>query len=149
MVNSIRKRKKSGGEQGSRNEGGTQSADTVNPKLDRMAWINFHKQERQIKTGKGNKKSMEEIRQTWNNMSIDEKSKYKVHNEDIVDDKGHSEEGAEDSKVLQFDTRCTPVRLTEIVSNLSDVQKDAVRELGEYVDSSFSTFILYIGNHPL
>ncbi|KAK0576309.1 hypothetical protein LWI29_015209 [Acer saccharum] len=108
MVNSIRKRKKSGGEQGSRNEGGTQSADTVNPKLDRMAWINFHKQERQIKTGKGNKKSMEEIRQTWNNMSIDEKSKYKVHNEDIVDDKGHSEEGAEDSKVLQFDTRCTP-----------------------------------------
>ena len=41
MVNSIRKRRKIGGEQTTIDEGGTQSTICVNPKLDRMAWINF------------------------------------------------------------------------------------------------------------
>ena len=41
MVNSIRKRRKIGGEQTTLDEGGTESIVSVNPKLDRMAWINF------------------------------------------------------------------------------------------------------------
>ena len=41
IVNSIRKRRKIGGEQTTIDEGGTQSTIRVNPKLDRMAWINF------------------------------------------------------------------------------------------------------------
>ena len=41
MVNSIRNRRKIGGEKTTLNEGGTQSTVRVNPKLDRMAWINF------------------------------------------------------------------------------------------------------------
>ncbi|TXG60525.1 hypothetical protein EZV62_015098 [Acer yangbiense] len=96
MVNSIRKRRKITGQQTTRDEGGTQSTIHVDPKLDRMSWINFHRQERQMKTAEG------------------------IY------------EGAadEDNKVPPFDTRCTPVHLSEIVSLLSDVQKDAVRELG-------------------
>ena len=41
MVNSIRKRRKIGGEQTTLDEGGNGSTISVNPKLDRMAWINF------------------------------------------------------------------------------------------------------------
>ena len=40
-MDSIRKRRKIGGEQTTLDEGGTQSTISVNPKLDRMAWINF------------------------------------------------------------------------------------------------------------
>ncbi|TXG64113.1 hypothetical protein EZV62_011107 [Acer yangbiense] len=131
MVNSIRKRRKISGQQTTRDEGGTQSTIHVDLKLDRMAWIDFHRQECQIKTAEGSKKSMTEIRDTWNTLSMDEKSKYKMPKEDIVDDKGHPEEAEdEDNKVPPFDTRCTPVRFSEIMSLLSDVQKDAVRELG-------------------
>ncbi|KAK1584052.1 hypothetical protein Q3G72_029470 [Acer saccharum] len=131
MVNYIRKRRKIIGQQTTRDEGGTQSTIYVDPKLDRMSWINFHRQEHQMKTAEGSKKSMKKIRDAWNTLSMDKKSKYKRPKEDIVDDKGHLEEAAhEDNKVPPFDTRFTPVRLSEIVSLLSDVQKDAVRELG-------------------
>ncbi|KAK0607066.1 hypothetical protein LWI29_008755 [Acer saccharum] len=70
-----------------------------------------------MKTAEGSKKSMKEVRDAWNTLSMDEKSKYKMPKENIVDDKGHLEEAAhEDNKVPPFDTRCTPVRLSEIVS---------------------------------
>ena len=73
---------------------------------------------------------MKEIRDKWNTLSIDEKSKYKMPKEDIVDEKGHPEEAAEDNKVHHFDTRCISVHFSEIVSAFSYLQKDAVRELG-------------------
>ena len=73
---------------------------------------------------------MKEIRDSWNSLSIDEKCKYTMPKEDIVEEKGHLEEASEDNKVPPFDTRCTPVRLSEIVSTLSDLQKDAVRDIG-------------------
>ena len=74
---------------------------------------------------------MKEVRDAWNTLSMDEKSKFKMAKEDIVDDKVTLEKAAhEDNKVPAFDTRCTPVRISEIVSLLSDVQKEAVRELG-------------------
>ncbi|KAK0600818.1 hypothetical protein LWI29_018691 [Acer saccharum] len=54
---------------------------------------------------------MKKIRDAWNTLSMDEKSKYKRPKEDIVDDKGHLEEAAhEDNKVPPFDTRCTPFK---------------------------------------
>ncbi|TXG51660.1 hypothetical protein EZV62_024184 [Acer yangbiense] len=96
MVNSIRKRRKITGQQTTRDEGGTQSTIHVGPKLDRMSWIHFHRQERQMKTAEGSKKSMKEVRDAWNTLSMDEKSKYKMPKEDIVDDKGHLEEAADD-----------------------------------------------------
>ena len=70
--------------------------------------------------------SMNEVRDTWTTLSMDEKSKYNMPKEDSVPEKGH----LEDNKVHPFDTRCTPRRFSEIVSVLSDSQKDAVRELG-------------------
>ncbi|KAK0591767.1 hypothetical protein LWI29_007628 [Acer saccharum] len=110
MVNSIRKRRKITGHQTARNEGGTQSTMDLDLKLDRMAWINFHKQERQMTTAKGSKKSMKEVRDAWNTLSMDEKSKFKMPKEDIVDDKVTLEKAAhEDNKVPPFDTRCTPI----------------------------------------
>ncbi|KAK0581211.1 hypothetical protein LWI29_011375 [Acer saccharum] len=111
MVNSIRKRRKITGHQTTRDEGGTQSTMDLDLKLDRMAWINFHKQERQMKTAKGSKKSMKEVRDAWNTLSMDEKSKFKMPKEDIVDDKVTLEKAAhEDNKVPPFDTRCTPAQ---------------------------------------
>ncbi|KAK0589220.1 hypothetical protein LWI29_011191 [Acer saccharum] len=110
MVNSIRKRRKITGHQTTREESGTQSTMDLDLKLDRMAWINFHKQERQMTTAKGSKKSMKEVRDAWNTLSMDEKSKFKMAKEDIVDDKVTLEKAAhEDNKVPAFDTRCTPV----------------------------------------
>ncbi|TXG66756.1 hypothetical protein EZV62_008031 [Acer yangbiense] len=105
MVNSIRKRRKTGGEQTTLDQGGTESTIGANTKLDKMAWINFHRQECQIKNAKGNKKSMNEICDTWNTLSMDEKSKYTMPKDDIVDEKGHLEEAAKDNNVYPFDTR--------------------------------------------
>ena len=72
---------------------------------------------------------MQEIRDKWNSLSMDKKLEYKMRKEDILDEGGPEEE-AEDNKVHPFDTRCTPVRFSEIVSTFSDLQKEAVRELG-------------------
>ncbi|KAK0586190.1 hypothetical protein LWI29_002462 [Acer saccharum] len=109
MVNSIRKRRKITGQQPTCDEGGTQSTIHVDPKLNIMVWINFHRQKCHIKTAEGSKKSMKEKRDAWNTLSMDDKSKYKMVKEEIVDDMGHLEEAAhEDNKVPPFDTRCTP-----------------------------------------
>ncbi|KAI9182224.1 hypothetical protein LWI28_023269 [Acer negundo] len=73
---------------------------------------------------------MKEIRDTWNTFSMDEKSKYTMHKDDIIDEKGYVEEIAKDNNVQSFDIQCTPIRFSQIVSIFSDLQKDAVRELG-------------------
>ncbi|KAK3211768.1 hypothetical protein Dsin_016474 [Dipteronia sinensis] len=127
MVHSIRKRRKTVGEQTISDEGGpggTQSTTGAHLKLDNMAWINYHKQECQITNLDGKKK----IRVSWNNLSREEKLQYTMPKNDVAE-KVYVGDTDNDSNIQPFDTRCTPTRFCQMMSTISDLQKDAVRDL--------------------
>ncbi|KAK3218390.1 hypothetical protein Dsin_012360 [Dipteronia sinensis] len=72
---------------------------------------------------------MNDIRVSWNNLSREEKLQYTMPKND-VDEKVHVGDTDNDSNVQPFDTRCTPTRFCQMMSTFSDLQKDAVRDLG-------------------
>ncbi|KAK3184912.1 hypothetical protein Dsin_032198 [Dipteronia sinensis] len=126
MVHSIRKRRKTVGEQPISDEGGpggTQSITGAHLKLDNMAWINFHYFLVSLDF------SMNEIRVSWNNLSREEKLQYTKPKNDVAE-KVHVRGTDNDSNIQSFDTRCTPTRFCQMMSTFSDLQKDTVRALG-------------------
>ncbi|KAK2634905.1 hypothetical protein Ddye_029697 [Dipteronia dyeriana] len=70
--------------------------------------------------------SMKEIRDTWKNLSMDEKLKYTMPKNDIVDENGHVEETTKDNDIHPFDTRSftlDPIVFSHImgISNGEDI----------------------------
>ncbi|KAK3205823.1 hypothetical protein Dsin_019869 [Dipteronia sinensis] len=72
---------------------------------------------------------MNEIRVLWNNLSREEKFQYTMPKNDVAKEV-HVGDTDNDSNVQPFDTRCTPTRFCQMMSTFSDLQKDAVRDLG-------------------
>ncbi|KAK3222458.1 hypothetical protein Dsin_009483 [Dipteronia sinensis] len=73
------------------------------------------KQECQITTLDGKKKSMNEIRVSWNNLSREEKLQYTKSKNDVAE-KVHVGGTDNDSNIQPFDTRCTPTRFCQMMS---------------------------------
>ncbi|KAK2659812.1 hypothetical protein Ddye_006345 [Dipteronia dyeriana] len=73
---------------------------------------------------------MHEIRIAWSNLSREQKSHYTMHKNETVEDKFRVGDTLKENVTLPFHTRCTLTRFSQMMATFSDLQKDAVRELG-------------------
>ncbi|KAL5784717.1 hypothetical protein ACOSQ2_007109 [Xanthoceras sorbifolium] len=118
------------------------SSSTEVPKIRKMGWINYFKQESRSTDSTGKTKTRKEVSEMWKALSLEEKSRYR----NIEQQKtgqcvlGNGSGLAEDEDILNdldiphvnqtFTTRYTPSRLFWVVSKLSNDQKRAVIGFG-------------------